>query len=241
MKLKRPLQGGEVGGDVLAVQRALNAAPSQTVIDVSSLYDASTQKRMRAFRKAQSLSAGKHLDQACLDVLDAYMDAYGKLRYRVFRVPAQKPAWADIGPIVKGGPSVLDHDPTHATSGIPGFIAFDTAFAAGLQLIAPEDMVVDTKLTGASPGEAFYATGSVRWWIAHHDKRWPLGTKFRKGDPIGRVIPTDVGGGPHAHVALNCEKQLGKGRQLLYGKTGLGPDYSHGSPTIRAQLEAAEL
>lgn len=227
---------------MLAVQRALNAAPSKTVIAVSKEYDETTEKRMKAFRKANSLPGGSRFDQPALDVLDEYFDRYGKLRYRLFKVPKPPPPkWADIGPVVKNGPSVLKHDPTHKTDEIPLFIAFDTAFAAGLEIIAPEDMVVDTKLTSANPGEAFYATGvsGIRWWIAHHDKQWPLGTRLLKGAPVGRVIPTTIGGGAHCHVAMNVEALLGKGKQLKYGKTGNGPDYSHGSPTVGVQLESA--
>jgi hypothetical protein len=38
---------------------------------------------------------------------------------------------------------------------------------------------------------------------------------------------------------MNVEALLGKGKQLKYGKTGNGPDYSHGSPTVGVQLESA--
>ena len=148
-----------------------------------------------------------------------------------------------IGPIVLGDQSVLEYDPTHKTTGIPLFIAFDADFL-DKPLICPEDMKVDTKDSGAHPGEAFYATGiksRIRWWIGHLDRDHEVGTVLRQGQLLGTPIDTSIGGGTHVHVALNCEAQLGKGKQLKYGKTGNGPDYTHGSPTIREQLEQAEL
>lgn len=89
MKLKRPLRGSERGADVRMVQRALNAAPSQTVIAVTGVYDETTQRRMRAFRQARSLSPVTHFDQAALDALWAYFDAYGRWKYRRYQPPAK--------------------------------------------------------------------------------------------------------------------------------------------------------
>ena len=145
----------------------------------------------------------------------------------------------ELGPMWKGGLSVLDQDLTHATSGILLYPAFDDAFIAGREIIAPENITVSKKDTSASPGEAIYALGDseIDWWIAHLDRDHPLGTKLKKGQLVGKVLATSIGGGPHCHAAMNVENLIGKGEQLLYGRDGNGPNYTHGSPTVGTQLE----
>ncbi len=97
MKLKRPLRGSETGADVRMVQRALNKAsrastPSRpTIIATNGIYDATTQLRMAAFRRAHSLNPGKHFDQEALDALWPYFDAYGRMRYRLYKPPVPEP------------------------------------------------------------------------------------------------------------------------------------------------------
>lgn len=144
----------------------------------------------------------------------------------------------DLGPLWKGGLSALDHDLTHMTTNILKFPAWDDAFSAGTAIIAPENITVFKHDTSASPGEAIYALGEseLEWWVAHIDRDHPLGTKIKKGMLIGKVIPTAVGGGPHVHVAINVERLLGRGEQLLYGQTGHGPDYTRCPVTIGEQL-----
>ncbi len=153
--------------------------------------------------------------------------------------------WADIGPVTKGGESLLDMSLTHASHGLPKnaagttlWPAVDLAWGAGTSVYAPEDVVVDTKDSSASPGEALYLTGEsgARHWVAHLDRDYPLGKRFKKGALIGKTIPTNIGGGPHAHWGFNVEAFLGKGRALKYGRNGDGPDYTLGAPTIREQL-----
>jgi hypothetical protein len=155
-----------------------------------------------------------------------------------------KPRWMQIGPVVKGGISLLDESLTHATSGIPLFPAFDTAWGGGggVICIAPESCVVDTKDTSSSPGEAIFVTGvsKIRYWVGHLDRDWQLGHRFKKGDVIGRTLPIP-GQSDHAHWGVNVEALLGKGKQLKYGETGRGPNYTRGSPTIRAQLLRLEV
>jgi hypothetical protein len=123
------------------------------------------------------------------------------------------------------------------------FPAVDTAWGAGVAMIAPEACKVDTKDTSAAPGEALYLTGwsLMRYWIAHIDRDLPLGHRFAKGEVIGKTVDTDAGGGPHGHVGVNAEAFLGKGKQLKYGRLGNGPDYTTGAPTIRKQLEGLEI
>lgn len=145
----------------------------------------------------------------------------------------------DLGPVQPGGRSLLDEALTHATSGIPRFPAFDTAWGGGggVTVIAPEACEVDTKDTSSSPGDAIYTTGVslIRYWVGHLDRDWPLGHRFKKGDLIGMTLPIP-GKSDHAHWGVNVEALFGKGKQLLYGETGHGPDYTRGSPTVGQQL-----
>jgi hypothetical protein len=140
----------------------------------------------------------------------------------------------DLGPIWAGGKSVLLQDLTHATTGIPLYPAFDDAFKQqGRVIIAPEPLTVDKKLSSANPGFAFYATGrsKLRYWFGHLDRAHPLGTKFAKGDAVGKVAANSIGGGPHVHLGINVELLLGPGKQLKHHT-----DYTHGAPTVGSQL-----
>lgn len=149
-----------------------------------------------------------------------------------------RPKWADIGPVTKGGASLLDMSLTHDTSGIALFPAVDLAWGAGVPMYAPEPVTVDTRDTSSNPGEALYLTGrsGMRYWFAHIDRDYPLGTKFAKGAFLGKTVDTSKGGGPHGHVGVNGEAFLGKGKQFKYGRDGDGPDYTLGAPTVRNQL-----
>lgn len=139
----------------------------------------------------------------------------------------------NLGPVWTGGKSVLLHDLTHKTSGIPLYPAFDDAFNQGRIIIAPESMTVIEPLTSADPGEAFYCRGHSRlqYWFGHLDRRQLPGTVFAKGEAIGKVAANNVGGGPHCHCGINIELLAGEGKQLLHHT-----DYTHGAPTVGAQL-----
>lgn len=147
-----------------------------------------------------------------------------------------------LGPMWNGGKSVLLHDLTHATSGIPLFPAFDDAFNQGRIILAPEAIkVIPNPETGdpwssANPGEAFYSQGAskLRYWFGHLDRNHPVGTKFAKGAAVGKVAANNVGGGPHVHVGINVELLLGEGKQLKHHT-----DYTHGAPLIGVQLRSA--
>lgn len=159
-----------------------------------------------------------------------------------------KPArpWEVIGPIQPGGGSLLDMVLTHDTSGIPLFPAVDTAWGkyGGVIVIAPEALTIDTKDTSAGPGEAIYATGrsGMRYWIGHIDRDHKLGTMFAKGAVLGKTLPI-VGDSDHAHVGVNAEAFLGKGKELYWGGAPARKPvrYRGGSPTIRQQLLAPEV
>jgi hypothetical protein len=146
----------------------------------------------------------------------------------VSRVPA-------LGPVVRGGKTILAHDLTHATSGVPGFPAFDDGFgAAGLAVLAPEPLVV-YRQSGAQGGDAFYARGDSRieYWFGHVDQAPATGARFRKGQTMARIarIGQDDGG-PHVHVGINARPLIGRD---LRHRT----NYSHGAPTVGAQLAEA--
>lgn len=147
----------------------------------------------------------------------------------------QKPVVPKLGPIRSGGKSILLQDLTHETDGIPLYPAFDDAFYQGTLIIAPEDMTV-SRPSSSRPGQAFYATGvsTIRYWFGHLDRTHAAGVRFAKGDVVGRVAPNHIGGGPHCHVGLNVELLLGEGRQLAHHN-----NYTHGAPTVGAQLAAA--
>lgn len=140
-----------------------------------------------------------------------------------------------LGPVFAGGKSVLAHDLTHATGGIPLYPAFDDAFKAGTKIIAPEALEV-TRQSSSRPGDAFYADGAsgLRWWFGHLVTAPPNGRRFRKGAVLGTVLDHNIGGGPHVHVGLNVERLLGKGVELIHRT-----DYRHGAPLIGVQLAAS--
>lgn len=199
--------------------------------------------------------------EVALDRLDPGKNGYGKGRWalvRTLRVPANLPnsgeyaldgpartllvretktliaprSAPNLGPIVDGGQLLLDQDLTHPTSGIPLYPAFDDAFAVGYDVLAPERMVV-SRDSSSNPGRAFYATGDskLKYWFAHLDRTHYAGQVFNKGAFVGNVAPNYIGGGPHCHVGVNVELLLGWGEQLAHRT-----NYTHGAPTIRAQL-----
>lgn len=177
------------------------------------------------FNKAllQAAATRGYPDALAISLFNQYADEHK---------PPPPPAVPNLGPIYSGGKSVLDHDCTHETYGINLYPAFDDAFQQGRSVIAPEGMRV-TSPSNSMPGLAFYATGDskLQYWFGHLDRTHSAGTRFRKGDFVGRVAPNHVGGGPHCHVGVNVELLWGDGKQLLHRD-----DYRHGAPTIRVQL-----
>ena len=141
----------------------------------------------------------------------------------------------NLGPVWKGGKSILQQDCTHPTSGIPLYPAFDDAFVAGREIIAPEALEV-TRDSSSRPGDAFYARGrsGVRYWFGHLVRAPSVGTRFRKGETMGFVLDHNIGGGPHVHVGINVEDVVAAGRELRRSPK----DYTHGGPLIGKQLEA---
>lgn len=148
----------------------------------------------------------------------------------------------NLGAVCPGGKSVLDESPTHATGGLPLYPAFDTNWKAESRVIAPEGGMVTRHSGGGAKGFSLYLTGDsgLKYYFQHmNEGRAPLG-RLKKGEKIGTVGSADrfpEARVDHNHVGINAEAILGAGKQLKYGKTGTGPDYTNGSPTIRKQLE----
>jgi murein DD-endopeptidase MepM/ murein hydrolase activator NlpD len=162
------------------------------------------------------------LDSTCINQVQT---EYASMT--AFKTPA-------LGPLEKGGASLLDFALSHDTSGIPLYPATDTVWTKGTTVIAPEDLKV-TKASSSKPGCAFYAEGvsGCRYWFGHLTSALPVGTTVKKGKKIG-VVGAFSGYTPHLHVGFNVEKILGKGKEFKHGN-----NYSvSGIPTIRKQFEA---
>ena len=146
-----------------------------------------------------------------------------------------------LGPITVGGKSVLLHQLTHKTDGIPGFPAFDSAFGQdGIAVLAPEACICYDNTSGSAGGDAFFIRGNskIEYWVGHITTVPALNKRFRKGEVMTRIANISQGqGGPHCHLGINARPLIGT--QLKYGSTGNGPDYTFGSPTVGAQLTAA--
>lgn len=252
MKLRRPLigpdtQGGPShGSDVVAVKRGLSKVEDdffpRPASGFSNVYNRKTVDAVKVFQKLNGIKATGQLGQKTLDALEPYMDARAKALYERFEVPLEPSRVPDLGPVVAGGQTILEHDLTHATGGISLYPAFDDAFVQGREIIAPEDIEVTVNprtgahFSSASPGEAFYAKGAsgFRYWFGHLDRNHPPGTRFMKGTFVGRVAPNSVGGGPHVHVGVNVEDLLGVGKELTHHT-----NYTHGAVPVGEQLKKA--
>jgi len=146
-----------------------------------------------------------------------------------------------FGPIRRGGKNFLTYQLTHNTDGIPLYPAFDDNWGVGTISIAPEPMVVISPYTSSNPGAACYMRGAskIEYWIGHLTRSPRIGTRFVKGQEIGRSVAQS--GAEHTHWGINVEALLGRGKQLRYGANGNGPDYTYGSPSIGVQLRDALL
>ena len=151
----------------------------------------------------------------------------------------------DLGPVYPGGKSILDEKLTHATGGLDLYPAIDTNWKAGTRVIAPEGGMVTRHSGGGSSGFSLYLTGDsgLKYYFQHMNEkgRAPLG-RLKKGGKIGTVGSLEdfpAVNAAHNHVGINAEAILGAGKQLKYGKTGNGPNYTKDkdTPTVRKQLE----
>ena len=177
--------------------------------------------------------------QGTWDVVWEFLDPYRRLLYRRWSPPKPKPPVPSLGPIWSGGKSILLHQLTHNTDGVPGYPALDDGWVSGRTITAPEDLII-TSQSGSAGGDAVFARGAskLEYWIGHMAIAPPTGRTFRKGEKVGSIaaIPWSLGG-PHVHLGINAVPLIGK--PFLYGANGNGPDYTFGSPSIGAQLKEA--
>lgn len=145
-----------------------------------------------------------------------------------------------LGPVVKGGQTVLEHDLTHITDGLTAdgsvWPAFDDAIGhPGMVVIAPEPGVVTghghaKRRDGRPDGQSvnvFVGQSGIEYWIGHVENVAPVGARVRKGGRLGTISPNHEQ--PHVHVGVNALRLVG--RDLEHHT-----DYTHGAPTVGAQL-----
>lgn len=142
-----------------------------------------------------------------------------------------RPPVPNLGPIVAGGVPLLDQDCTHLTSGL-GWPALDDGFKIGRAVVAPEACVVTDNTSSAQGGDAFYVRGAsgIDYWVAHITTVPALGARFAKGATMTRISADHPR--PHVHVGIDARALIGK---HLESHT----NYTHGAPTIGAQLTKA--
>jgi hypothetical protein len=136
-----------------------------------------------------------------------------------------------LGPIWNGGTSLLQHNCTHQTDGLPLFPGMDDGWHAGREIIAPEDLEITrhssaVRRDGTPNGKAVHAKGKsgIRYWFGHIENIPPEGAKLSKGERIGVISANHEV--PHVHLGINIENLVGAGRELKFG------------PLIGKQLEA---
>jgi len=140
----------------------------------------------------------------------------------------------DLGPVEKGGASLLDFALSHATTGIPLYPATDSVWTPGTMVIAPEKIEI-IRASSSSPGDACYAFGivsEIEYWFGHLVSAPSVGKILAKGAGIGKVGQFS-GYTPHCHIGVNVENLWGNGKELKHGN-----NYSvSGIPTIRKQFQ----
>lgn len=139
-----------------------------------------------------------------------------------------------IGPIIRGDKSVLEHDLTHATSGLPLYPAFDTGWRNGDVVIAPERVTVTRHSGGPHSGFSIYLDGEsgLKYYVTHLNLwRTPVGKTVPQGEQLSTVGSFVGARVPHAHVGINAEKIIGEGKELKHNT-----NYTHGAPTVGKQL-----
>ena len=243
------------GDDVVGVKRAISRAGFMdwNEGEFDDAYNEKIADAVQAFQKKNGLDAtgaygenthaklkGKKVPSGSPNAGKSVWDDKAAAMYKQYHPPDSVP---DLGPLMKGGKSVLKQDLTHATSGLPTtssgkslWPAYDDCFDEGITILAPEDIEV-TKASSSNPGDACYAkstTGSkLQYWFGHLKSAPAVGTKIKKGAKVGVTCENHQGGGPHVHAAVNVEKLWGTGKMMTH-KTS----YSHGAPLIGDQLAA---
>jgi len=177
--------------------------------------------------RAAVVKSGSHKGEQALDSV-----AINQVQTEYASMQGQKVP--DLGPLEKGGASLLDFALSHATSGIALFPATDTVWTPGCTIIAPEKVEV-YKASSSSPGDACYLEGlasGIRYWFGHMVSAPAVGKVIGKGATVGKVGQFS-GYTPHLHAGINVENLWGKGKELKHGN-----NYSvSGIPTIRKQFQ----
>jgi hypothetical protein len=237
--VKGPTFGKDVQIAKFAVHRYEKGLLPKPVSGFTKNYGPALEEALRkVIQPREGIPASGNIGQATWDVLWEYLDDYRRWQYRLWTVPVipAAPKVPDLGPLYIGGPSLLNYSPTHNTDGIPHYIAFDTGWVVGRVILAPETLRVTSQSSSAG-GDAFYAEGEskLKYWFGHLTGLPATGAWIRKGQRIGAIawMPSNLGD-PHVHIGIDARPLIG--RDLLYGRTGYGPDYTWGSPSIGVQL-----
>lgn len=253
-RLKRPMyaaghpKGPTFGFDVLCAKTAAHRYETgllpRPVTGFTKHYGPALKEAIQIIQGAEGIPVSGNIGQATWDVLWRYLDAYHRWKYTAWKLPTiPKPnPVPPLGPIFEGEASLLTYPGglTHNTDGITvrGSVwpALDGGWVAGRRVIAPEPMVI-TEQSGSAGGDAVFAQGAstLEYWIGHLAWAPPTRRSYRKGEVVGVVgaIP----GADHCHWAVNARPLIG--HDLLYGRTGHGPDYTPCPWTIGAQLREA--
>jgi len=242
--LTRVLKPNDYGKDVQGVRRAcrkfIGLDPPDASLSVQRKFNASMTVIVKAAQDEAVIPKSGWVGPQLMDALrraNAF-DAYAKELLAQY-AEENKLLPPPLGAIITGGQSVLLHDLTHRTDGFPRpgyntyFPAFDEGFGrVGVAVLAPEPLEV-IRQSSSQGGDAFYARGvsSIQYWFGHVQWAPPTGAHFRKGQMMTRIarIPASDGG-PHVHCGINAKPLIG--HELVHHT-----DYSHGAPTVGAQLK----
>jgi hypothetical protein len=185
---------------------------------------------------AEGIQATGSIGQATFDVIWEYLDDYRRQQYRRWTPPTPAPPPTPIpqlGPLYVGGASALANDLTHRTDGLEGvegsvWPAYDDGWIIGRTILAVENIEVYEQSSSLG-GDAFFAKGEskLRYWHGHLASPVPwTGKTFRRGEPVGRIASMARA---HTHLGINAVPLIG--HDLAHHT-----DYTHGAPTVGAQL-----
>ncbi len=236
LTLPRMMVGKDVEAHKRGVARALGSGRLTTLMSKAPLvrrtFGPFFVTDVKRVQELAGISQSGVIGPATHDLIYDHMD---DLAVRLLKEYAAsvRPKIPQLGPVILGGQSVLAHDLTHATAGIPGYPAFDDGFGqAGALVVAPEPLAI-TRQSSSQGGDAFYARGqsSIEYWFGHIYGPPATGSWIGKGERLARIANISIAdGGPHVHVGINATPLIG--RELEHRT-----DYSHGATPIGVQLE----
>jgi hypothetical protein len=156
---------------------------------------------------------------------------------------APKPNHLILGPVIPGGLPILEQDLTHITDGMTegGSVwpAFDDGVGhPGMAVLAPEMLTItghghakrrDGSPNGLSINVAVGAS-KIRYWIGHVEMPAAVGTVVKAGGKIAVISANHEA--PHVHFGIDAIPLIGH-------DFAHHTNYTHGAPTVGAQLRAA--